>query len=472
MAEPEPATASRLADPAARLGSTIDRYTLVRMLGRGGMGAVYEARHATLSRRFALKFLLPELAANREILRRFENEAKAAGALEHPNLAAVTDFGRAPDGAPYIVMEFLQGEDCARLLKREGALPVPRAVNIVVQACRGLALAHQAGIVHRDLKPENLFVTTAGDGGDLVKVLDFGIAKLMVSDASVVTGTGATFGTAFYMSPEQARGAGEVDARTDVWSLGVVLYELLSGRKPFVGEQFLQVIHQILSAEPPALGTLRPALPARLTAIVERTMAKEVTARVPSVTALAEELGSLIGAGLAGSGPIAQRSPSEAMAATAASPATITGPASLAPRAPTAAPQAAPEERPGRPAQRRSTTAWVLIVSLLALAGGAAALFARRGSDPPRAAAAAVTTAPAIVPAPAPAPVAPPPAPAPAPVEPAAAAPPPPASPPAPHPARRPTRHAAVVAAPAVPASSPAPASHPVNIERNDPYGP
>src|SRR5262245_16040419 len=136
MSETERAAQAGSTDPSARIGAVIDRYTLVRILGQGGMGAVYEARHATLSRRFAVKFLLPALAANREILRRFENEAKAAGGLEHPNLAAVTDFGRAADGSPYIVMEFLQGEDCAKLLKRLGPLPVPRAVNIVAQACR------------------------------------------------------------------------------------------------------------------------------------------------------------------------------------------------------------------------------------------------------------------------------------------------------------------------------------------------
>jgi serine/threonine protein kinase len=278
-----------------RIGTVVDKYTIVRVLGRGGMGAVYEARHAKLARRVAIKFLLPEFAANRDVLRRFENEAKAAGGLEHPNLAAVTDFGRADDGSPYLVMEFLEGEDCAKLLRRQGALSVSRAANIVVQACRGLAVAHKATIVHRDLKPENLFVTDAGDGSDLIKVLDFGIAKLRVSDASVVTGTGATFGTAFYMSPEQARGAGEVDPRTDVWSLGVVLYELLSGRKPFMGEQFLEVIHQILSLDPTPLATLRPDLPPKVVAAVESAMKKDSAQRLSSVAALAEVLAPFAG---------------------------------------------------------------------------------------------------------------------------------------------------------------------------------
>ncbi|HVZ75585.1 MAG TPA: protein kinase [Polyangia bacterium] len=272
-----------------RVGRTIGRYTITRVLGRGGMGAVYEARHARLGRRVAIKFLLPELALRADVLRRFENEAVAAGGLEHPNLVAVIDFGH-DDDVPFLVMEFLDGEDGSRLVRRLGALPVTRAVNIVLQACRGVAVAHDAGIVHRDLKPENLFLTDPGDGSDHVKVLDFGIAKLRPADGEALTRTGSTFGTTHYMSPEQARGAGEVDARTDVWSLGVVLYELLAGRKPFEGDQPLNVVHQILNATPPALATLRPGLPRGLVAVVERAMQKDTAGRFPSVRAFANAL--------------------------------------------------------------------------------------------------------------------------------------------------------------------------------------
>jgi serine/threonine-protein kinase len=279
----------------ARIGSLVDKYVIVRLVGRGGMGAVYEARHAHLERRFAIKFLLPELTAAPAIVQRFENEAKAAAKLEHPNLAAVTDVGRAGDGSPYLVMEFLEGEDCARLLRRLGPLPAPRAADIVLQASRGLAVAHRARIVHRDLKPENLFVTDAGDGCDLVKVLDFGIAKLRTPDANVSTGTGTTLGTAFYMSPEQARGAAEVDERSDVWSLGVVLYELLSGRRPFAGATFLEVVHHILGTEPPALASLRPHLPPRLVAVVERALVKDPARRLASMAALGDALVPLAG---------------------------------------------------------------------------------------------------------------------------------------------------------------------------------
>lgn len=280
---------------AARIGTVVDKYAIIRVLGQGGMGAVYEARHLKLDRRFAVKFLLPRHAENQDVLRRFENEAKAAGGLEHPNLAAVTDFGRADDGSPYIVMEFLQGQDCAQLLRGLGPLSASRATNIVAQACRGLATAHKVGIVHRDLKPENLFVTDAGDGSDLIKVLDFGIAKLRTVDATVVTGTGEMFGTAHYMSPEQARGAGDVDERTDVWSLGVVLFELLSGRKPFQGQQFLDLVYQIQTFDPPSLSSLRADLAPGLVRIVEQAMSKDISRRIPNARALAEALLPFVG---------------------------------------------------------------------------------------------------------------------------------------------------------------------------------
>jgi serine/threonine-protein kinase len=291
-----PAATDELAEIDPRVGAEVDRYKIVRRIGRGGMGAVYEARHAKLGRRIAVKFLLPDLVAREDYLRRFENEAVAAGGLEHPNLVAVLDLGRAPDGAPYLVMEYLHGEDCARLVRRRGALPVRRAVNIVLQACRGVAVAHAARVVHRDLKPENLFLSDAGDGGDLVKVLDFGIAKLRFSDAQgdALTRTGAPLGTANYMSPEQVRGARDVDVRTDVWSLGVVLYELLSGRKPFHGNHALGVMHQILHEQPPRIDTLRPGLPVALVAAVDIALRKEPDERFPTMRDMIAALAPLV----------------------------------------------------------------------------------------------------------------------------------------------------------------------------------
>jgi serine/threonine protein kinase len=280
----------------ALVGKVVEgKYRIERLLGRGGMGSVYEARHVTIDRRFAVKFLVEELSTNVSLLRRFETEALAAGRLEHPNLTAVTDFGRTAAGAPYIVMEYLSGVDCAGLLRTVGPLPIRRAADIVYQACRGLAVAHAADIVHRDIKPENLFVVDAGDGTDLVKVLDFGIAKLRTADAGVATGVGVVMGTCYYMSPEQVRSSGEVDHRTDVWSLGVVLYELLSGHKPFEGKEVGHVFYGIFNDDPAPLDRLRPGLAPGLLAVVERALEKDPDARYPSVTALANDLAPFSG---------------------------------------------------------------------------------------------------------------------------------------------------------------------------------
>ena len=283
------------ADADRRIGTIVDKYRIVRLLGRGGMGSVYEAQHVTLHRRFAIKFMLPEYAANRATLRRFENEAKAAGGLEHPNIAAVTDIGQALDGSPYLVMEFLAGQDGAKLLARLGPLPVPRAANVVFQACLGLAVAHESDIVHRDIKPENLQITDAGDGTDLVKILDFGIAKLRSPDASVATASGMMMGTFYYMSPEQIRDAAKVDQRTDVWALGVVLYELLTGQRPFSGDEVTEIMYQIVHESPQAPAELRPDLPDDLVMVINQALEKDVDNRLPSVSALANALAPFTG---------------------------------------------------------------------------------------------------------------------------------------------------------------------------------
>jgi serine/threonine-protein kinase len=239
-----------------------EKYRLARLIGEGGMGAVYEAQHLVVKRRFAVKLLRPELAKNTEAIARFRREAEAAGALESEHVAAVTDFGEAPDGAPYIVMEYLVGESVAALLEREGPLPVPRAVSILLQVCRGLEVAHDAGIVHRDLKPDNLFVIKRTDGSDLVKILDFGIAKLQGGATGVqVTRTGSAPGTPHYMAPEQARGEKAIDRRTDIYALGVILYELLSGERPHPGDSYNAILAHILTKQPAPLATVRTSDP-------------------------------------------------------------------------------------------------------------------------------------------------------------------------------------------------------------------
>ena len=277
---------------STRVGRTAGgKYRLVRLLGSGGMGEVYEAQHSIVGRRFAIKFLHPDLAGNTEIVARFQREAQAAGSLENENIAAVVDAGSADDGAPYLVMEYLEGEDLAQLLVRTGPLPVPRAAYIMIQACRGLVAAHARNIVHRDLKPENLFICKRNDGSDLAKVLDFGIAKLHTGgDGTGLTHTGATMGTPFYMSLEQARGAKEVDHRTDIYALGVILYEILSGAKPHPGESYNEILYHVISNEPAPLDSLRVGLPAGLATVVHKAMAREAEDRYASVVDLMEAL--------------------------------------------------------------------------------------------------------------------------------------------------------------------------------------
>jgi serine/threonine-protein kinase len=284
----------------ARLGTLLeDKYQIVRELGAGGMGRVYEGLHVRIGRRVAIKFLLPEFAAHSEIVRRFENEARAAGSLEHENIAAVHDFGRSVDGACFLVMDFLTGEDCEKLLAREGPLPVTRVVNILLQVCRGLAVAHPSGIIHRDLKPANLFLTKRADRTELVKILDFGIAKLRKVDDQPGTVTGQAMGTPYYMSPEQARGDKTVDQRTDVYALGVILYELLSGKRPHEGDTYLEIIYSILHKQPEALELRRQNLPHGLVEVVRKAMSVELAQRYATVAELGEALSPFAGAPVA-----------------------------------------------------------------------------------------------------------------------------------------------------------------------------
>jgi serine/threonine protein kinase/TolB-like protein/Flp pilus assembly protein TadD len=263
-------------------GRTVKHYRILERLGRGGMGVVYKAEDTRLRRPVALKFLPPESVADPVAKERFVREARAASALDHANICTVYEIGEAESGELFIAMAYYEGVTLRKRL--EGApLPVAEAIDVAEQVARGLAKAHERGIVHRDIKPENVIVT--GDG--VAKILDFGLAKLV--GQATVTGAGVTGGTIAYMSPEQAGGA-SVDHRSDVWSLGVVLYEMLAGQRPFRGESSASVINAILHREPTPLTSVRAELPEGLSRIVQRALAKEARDRYQSVAEFAADL--------------------------------------------------------------------------------------------------------------------------------------------------------------------------------------
>ncbi len=272
------------ADLSDLAGCQVGPYRLLREIGSGGMGTVYEAEDTRLGRRVAVKVLPPELSRNRQAKERFLREARAASTVDHPNLCTVHDVGES-DGRLYIVLSLYEGETLRERIRR-GALPPAGAREVAIQIARGLARAHEAGITHRDLKPANVMLTCHGE----VKILDFGIARLE-GDEATLTRTGATLGTPAYMSPEQARGD-PVDRRTDIWSLGVLLYEMVAGRRPFGGEGVQAVVAAILTQEPEPLARVCPEAPPELARVAARALAKDPAERYPSATELLADLES------------------------------------------------------------------------------------------------------------------------------------------------------------------------------------
>src|SRR5215216_6766715 len=248
-----------------------DRYELEQKIGEGGMARVYRGRDLRLNRQVAIKVLHSHYASDTNFLQRFHHEAQAAANLRHPNIVDVYDVGQDGD-THYIVMEYVAGSDLKALLMRSGALPIEQAVYVSECAANGLDAAHRVGLVHRDIKPQNIIV---GPGGQ-VKITDFGIAKSALSTA--MTETGVTFGTADYISPEQARGQ-PATPRSDIYSLGVTLYEMLTGRLPFTGDSAIGVAMQHVSAEPPPPRMYAPRIPAQLEALVLRALSKDPAQR-------------------------------------------------------------------------------------------------------------------------------------------------------------------------------------------------
>jgi eukaryotic-like serine/threonine-protein kinase len=270
------------------------KYRVERVLGRGGMGYVVSAFHTQLGQSVAVKFMNPELCEREEPVTRFLREARAAVRIKNEHVARVLDVGTLESGAPYMVMEYLDGHDLAEELDKRIQLPTYAAVDYLLQASEAIAEAHALGIVHRDLKPANLFLTRRLDGTPLIKVLDFGISKALVDEegqpASSLTATQALIGSPQYMSPEQVRKPKTVDGRSDVWALGVILYELLSGRQPFAGDVAMSVLAAVVSDPAPSIRELRPDVPVELERVILRCLEKKPEARYQSVAELAQAL--------------------------------------------------------------------------------------------------------------------------------------------------------------------------------------
>ena len=280
------------------------KFRIERVLGQGGMGVVVAATHIQLDERVALKFLLPDALNNPEAVERFAREARAAVKIKSEHVARVSDVGTLESGSPYMVMEYLEGQDLGAWVRSYGAMKVPEAIEFLLQACEALAEAHLLGIVHRDLKPANLFVTRRADGSPCIKVLDFGISKLTLPGAGPelgMTKTNTVMGSPLYMSPEQMSSTRNVDRRTDIWALGVIFYEILTGRVPFEAETMPQLCGMILQDPPRPLRDLRPDVPDALQWVVWRCLEKDRERRFNNVAELALSLAPF-------GTPVAQRS--------------------------------------------------------------------------------------------------------------------------------------------------------------------
>jgi serine/threonine-protein kinase len=272
-----------------------EKYLIEQVLGQGGVGIVFAAHNLELDERVALKFLRADVAHDPDVILRFAQEAKASASIKSEYVARVFDVGTTRKGVPFLVMEYLAGRDLSSEVEKGGPLPMRDAVEYVIQACDALASAHAKGIVHRDIKPENLFLVDRGDSIPVIKVLDFGISKAVLTGsvfgaAMVPLGPGKIMGSPLYMSPEQIRSTDCVDPRGDIWSLGIVLYELLTGVTPFNGETLEEVFKNIKEGEPTPLTVHKPKLPEELNAIIFRCIAKKPADRYKNVAELAIEL--------------------------------------------------------------------------------------------------------------------------------------------------------------------------------------
>ncbi len=363
------------ADP--RIGMVLqDRYRILRKLGDGGMGSVYEGEHLGIKRRVAIKVLHAQYAQNKEITARFQREAEAATSIGHPHIVEVTDMGSFPDGTAYMVLELLSGRDWAKDIKEQGPQPLGKVVHILSQVCDALGAAHAKGIVHRDMKPENIYLIERHGDPCFVKILDFGISKIIDQDQSdrSLTQTGTALGTPYYMAPEQCQGKKDVDPRADVYSLGVILFQALTGQYPFDDESYPMLVLKICTEPPPQLSAFRADLPPEMQEILHRTLAKSREHRFGSAAelkaALAPFLGHTQAPVLAANAPrTSLHGPSVLEGARAATP---TGTAVLETPAPrvSSVPSATPYPLAPPPSNRGLIFGVVAMLGLIVLVGG------------------------------------------------------------------------------------------------------
>jgi eukaryotic-like serine/threonine-protein kinase len=276
-------------------GKTLaDKYHLTTLLGEGGMGAVYRGEHIVIGKKVAVKFLHADLAQNAEVVKRFYREAQAAAAIGHDSIIDVLDVGVSSENEPYLVMEYLEGESLGDMLGRTGPLELSAALGILEPTLRALHAAHAKGIVHRDLKPDNIFIVRQPSGPPKIKLIDFGISKFTEGgSAEKLTQTGSVMGTPAYMAPEQARGATSLDHRADLYSVGVILYEMLTGKLPFSGANFTELIVNILTAEPLPPSAAHPGFPREAEPIVLKALARNPADRFANAEAMIAEMSTL-----------------------------------------------------------------------------------------------------------------------------------------------------------------------------------
>jgi serine/threonine protein kinase len=277
-----------------------ERYRILSKLGEGGMGVVYLAEHVVIEKKIALKVLFPDLTRRADLVQRFMQEAKSASRINHENVIDITDFGQSPEGYVFIAMEYLSGQDLGQVLKGSGPMPWPRAQPIVLQIVKALRAAHERGIIHRDMKPENIFVLPRDDGREFVKVLDFGIAKVMGLEEDVprLTRTGMIFGTPEYMSPEQAQGQ-SVDHRVDIYAVGCIMFHILTGRVPFKADSFMGILSKQMMETPESPRALNPAIDPAVEAAILKAMEKDPAKRFQTMREFAQAVAPL---GLGGAG--------------------------------------------------------------------------------------------------------------------------------------------------------------------------